>query len=233
MKSNDEMLSDYENTEQLAARAEAQIPFAAAAMGITEEVLRARLASMTYAVFAEPPAPDSYFDHGRRVETGRDLTADEMEALRRREIITVWEHGAPRSRILMDGGGTIRERGLDVEPTVAARFIGEWNWISVAVHENARAKGFRPSAVIDQPRRNAERLCLIHSEISEALEAIRAGNPPDEKVPAFSAAEVELADAVIRIMDCGVENGWNIAGAVLAKIKFNRTRPQLHGGKLF
>jgi hypothetical protein len=46
------------------------------------------------------------------------------------------------------------------------------------------------------PRNVGEILCLIHSEIDEALD-----NGPDEKLPHRRAFEVELADAVIRIYD--------------------------------
>ena len=74
-----------------------------------------------------------------------------------------------------------------------------------------------------------EMLCLIHSEISEALEALRYGNPPDDKVPEFTGVETELADAVIRIMDLAHARGWRVAQAVEAKMKFNTGRPYKHG----
>jgi len=51
------------------------------------------------------------------------------------------------------------------------------------------------------PKRNVgELLCLVHSEISEAMEGHRKGLP-DDKLPHRSMLEVELADAVIRIFD--------------------------------
>ena len=46
----------------------------------------------------------------------------------------------------------------------------------------------------------AEKLCLIHSEISEAMEGHRKGLS-DDKLPHRLQIEVELADAVIRILD--------------------------------
>lgn len=72
-------------------------------------------------------------------------------------------------------------------------------------------------------------LCLVHSEISEALQALRDGNPRDTHCPEHSALEVELADAVIRIMDYAGAKGLNLAGAIAAKMRFNEGRPYRHG----
>ena len=99
-------------------------------------------------------------------------------------------------------------------------------WISAATdaHHTARQKGFW-----DQERNNGEMISLLHSELSEALEALRKNDPMDEKIPEFSAVEIELADAVIRIMDLAQARGWRIAQAVEAKMKYNTTRPPKHG----
>lgn len=78
-------------------------------------------------------------------------------------------------------------------------------------------------------RNTGEMLALIHSEISEALEAVRKGNPPDDKIPQFSGLEAELADTVIRIMDLGAAQDLRIAEAIVAKMNYNRTRKRKHG----
>lgn len=82
-------------------------------------------------------------------------------------------------------------------------------------------------------RNNGEIIALMHSELSEALEALRHGNPPDSHIPEFTGVEAELADVIIRIMDMAPARGWRIAEAVEAKIAYNRTRPHMHGGKKF
>lgn len=103
-----------------------------------------------------------------------------------------------------------------------------FNHIGQRCHSMAVEKGWW-----DRDRHDAELIALIHSELSEALEGLRAGNPPDDKIPEFSNAEAELADAVIRIMDMAAVRGWNVGGAIAAKIQFNATRPHKHGGKVF
>lgn len=67
------------------------------------------------------------------------------------------------------------------------------------------------------------KLCLIHSEISEAMEGHRKGLP-DEKLPHRPAVEVELADAIIRIGDLAGRLSLDVGGAIDEKMNFNRTR---------
>lgn len=73
-------------------------------------------------------------------------------------------------------------------------------------------------------RNRAEMLALIHSEISEALEAERKGLM-DDKLTHRPGAEVEMADAVIRICDYCGGHGYDLAGAVLEKMAYNADRP--------
>lgn len=93
------------------------------------------------------------------------------------------------------------------------------------------AKGFWPENDILKtsfPTKNA----LMHSELSEALEADR-NNTMDQHLSHRSGVEVELADALIRILDWCGKKGLDIGGAVVEKLAFNETRPTLHGGKAY
>ena len=45
--------------------------------------------------------------------------------------------------------------------------------------------------------------------------------------------EVECADAIIRLMNYCTHCGLDVAGAIVEKNRFNRTRGHKHGGKRF
>jgi len=70
------------------------------------------------------------------------------------------------------------------------------------------------------------------TELAEAMEAYRDGNPESDKIPGYSKLEEELADVVIRLLDFAGGEGLDIEGAVMAKMAYNETRPYRHGGKL-
>lgn len=87
-------------------------------------------------------------------------------------------------------------------------------------HKIAISKGW-----YEQPKETGTLLALVHSEVSEALEA-------DRKDDKEHFAE-ELADVCIRIFDlCGYK-GINLEQAIIKKMAYNKTRPQKHGGKLY
>jgi len=72
-------------------------------------------------------------------------------------------------------------------------------------------------------RNVGELLCLVHSEISESMEAHRKGLM-DDKLPHRPGIEVELADAVIRIADLCGGLGLDLAGAIAEKLEYNARR---------
>jgi len=77
----------------------------------------------------------------------------------------------------------------------------------------------------------AGKLMLTVSELSEAMESHRKHgfDETDEKCPQFTNIEIELADAVIRIMDLSAALKLRLGQAIVAKMAFNHTRPVKHG----
>lgn len=72
-------------------------------------------------------------------------------------------------------------------------------------------------------RNFGEVIGLMHSELSEALEADRKGLM-DKKLPHRDGREVEFADCIIRILDTAEALGLDVAGALIEKNRFNQTR---------
>ena len=90
----------------------------------------------------------------------------------------------------------------------------------------------------DSNRNIGELLALVHSEVSEALEAYRItgesglndiwNRESDGKPEGFT---VELADTLIRIFDMCAAYKLDIENALEIKMEFNKSRPYRHGNK--
>ncbi len=70
---------------------------------------------------------------------------------------------------------------------------------------------------------------LIHSELSELLEANRNKIEHDDKVPEFTGEEAEAADTLIRLLDAAGGFRWRLGEALVAKMLYNLSRPRKHG----
>lgn len=92
-------------------------------------------------------------------------------------------------------------------------------------HGTATAAGWYTDPATGKPveRNFGEVVALMHSELSEALEAHRK-SLMDDKLPHRSGVEVEFADCIIRILDTAAALGLDVAGALIEKNRFNAAR---------
>jgi NTP pyrophosphatase (non-canonical NTP hydrolase) len=113
--------------------------------------------------------------------------------------------------------------------SVSATFLQDLQNVQRLCYQNSKDHGFWDGAENDNI---PTKLCLIHSEISEALEAHRKGNPPSEKCPGHSHFAEELADAVIRILDLAGRLEIDIGTVLVQKMAVDAKRSHMHGGKV-
>jgi NTP pyrophosphatase (non-canonical NTP hydrolase) len=109
-------------------------------------------------------------------------------------------------------------------------------WTDMTSGQDMTSKGYPK---INPTKNVGELLCLVHSEVSEAMEGHRK-LLMDDKLPNRTMLEVELADAVIRIFDMAGGLGLDVSGAIADKLEYNASRAdhkienrQAVGGKKF
>lgn len=119
------------------------------------------------------------------------------------------------------------------------------NELAKEIHLNAKSKGF-----FDEPKNIGEMLCLIHSEVSEALECDRKDNfCTNEKVKEVNNIDndddfkiefkthvkdtfgAELADILIRDLDLAAFKEIDLEQFIKAVMRNNSLREHKHGKK--
>jgi NTP pyrophosphatase (non-canonical NTP hydrolase) len=110
------------------------------------------------------------------------------------------------------------------------------------IHTLAVEKGWHEDRDMSNPHVVASMLCLIHSEVSEALECVRDREldlvfvetpAPNHLIPGQKPCGFpsELADVVIRCLDMAEAMGIDLGHVIELKHAYNGTRSRRHGGK--
>jgi NTP pyrophosphatase (non-canonical NTP hydrolase) len=141
-------------------------------------------------------------------------------------------------------GNEMSDTGIDLK---YVHFQQSFAAIAADINEWAERKGWNEDdptrwLVADHPTLNAHResaiiahdiskVALMGTELAEAIEGIRHGNPPSDKIgdAGFNQVEEELADTIIRIAHFAAQRGYRVGEALIAKLAYNEKRPYKHG----
>lgn len=109
--------------------------------------------------------------------------------------------------------------------TLRPTFVVLVNQLQELIYEAMTVQGFW-----DGDQRNfGSKTALIHSELSEMLEANRKAIEHDDKVPQYAGEEAEAADTLIRLLDLAAGFNLRLGDAVIDKMMVNLSRAYMHG----
>ena len=109
------------------------------------------------------------------------------------------------------------------------------NELARKCHEDAKSLGWYDEG---KTKSDVENLMMVVTELAEAVEEIRNEKPAfyyhptdDREIKKPEGIAVEIADAIIRLLDMSAYKGYDIETVIKEKLAFNLTRGYRHGGK--
>lgn len=118
---------------------------------------------------------------------------------------------------------------------VVIRVMDLFGWyeanLSQACQEVALIDHFNRSSSFYSRFENEDLLLECHNRTSRALEFWRKPKGGHPSLPAFNAFQAELAGLVVLIAIFSFLGGYDVTGAIKAKMAFNKTRAYRHGDK--
>jgi hypothetical protein len=189
------------------------------------------------------------FEVSNRAAAAEIARAEFDAAISEMDVDTPMETTASKPTTFAEGPATLRE-ALDAASAKTLDPHEIMNSLAQTCHNDAKAKGWWDgvslplTVTVERERLLAEeKLMLIVTEASEAMEEIRDGHEftsiyEDQRPmlpvrgPKPLGFPIELADIVIRVFGLAAACGVDLGAAVKRKMEFNRTREHRHGGKL-
>ncbi len=105
------------------------------------------------------------------------------------------------------------------------------NELAIRAHGDACELGWYDQGIT---KTDCESLMMVVTEIAEAVEALRLPKEAyyeDSKTGKPEGYAVEVADAIIRLLDISAYKGWDMETIIVNKLDYNLTRGHRHGNK--